>query len=157
MKVFKFLLTLAAFVLLPCAVYAEEGVILLLKSGKTVGFAFQDKPTICPRSTLIITSQTGEKVEYDYKDVQRFYWGDVQASSGIKQVKNGSVVFHLNDNGIKAEGLLKGERVSVYTVDGKIIASASSDSGQVLIPLFSSAKVFIVRTSTGITYKFVKR
>lgn len=157
MRVTKFLFVLAALVLLPYTMHAEEGVILLLKSGKSVGFAFQDKPAIFPGSTLVITSQKGAKVEYAYHDVQRFYWGDVSASSGITPVEKNKVVFHLTDDGITVEGLTKGECVSIYTIDGKAVASATSSNGNTSLRWSSSAKVFIVRTSSGECFKFVRQ
>lgn len=144
----------------PASLFAENGMMLELTNGQTVGFAFKDKPKITVGPTLVIESGDGTQVEYAYSDVRKFYWGDASSATGIGRTlspSKGNVVFHTTSDGISVEGLQKGVRVSVCTLDGRQVVSAvsSSDEGRVVLPL-DGKKLFVVRTSNGISYKIMK-
>ncbi len=157
----KLCMFMMAFALMPFVASASDGILLRLKSGKTIGFAFDSKPRVVTGNTLVIKSNDGNSVEYNFDEVQRLYWGDVSSSVGIADVQADAkkVVFNLTHDGITATGLQKGERVTVYTIAGVQVGQAVStkNNGCVNISLFSTnEKVLIVRTSSGANFKFVK-
>ena len=148
MKKLRFLILTTALIM-TIGVMGEEGVLLQLKNGSTVGFAFSDKPTMLIGSTLEIRANK-TVVNYDYNEVKRVYWGEVQPS-GISSAKdniNSSVVFRINTNGLSVSGLTKGERVSVYDTTGRLVTTAIStqDNGTLDLSLKTSNGIYIART-----------
>lgn len=146
---------------LPLAALADSGVLLLLKDGTTVGLTFSQKPKMVMGDELRLIADDGSELSYPYADVQRAYWDDVEAT-GIGSVANVSdgrhVVFRHTADGIEVTGLQKGGSVSVYGIDGTLVSAASAhhdnDALQLSLPAGHRA-VYIVRTSTGISYKLL--
>ena len=156
MKKLRFLILTTALIM-TIGVMGEEGVLLQLKNGSTVGFAFSDKPTMLIGSTLEIRANK-TVVNYDYNEVKRVYWGEVQPS-GISSAKdniNSSVVFRINTNGLSVSGLTKGERVSIYDTTGRLITTAIStkDNETLNLSLKTSNGIYIARIKSGISFKF---
>ena len=139
---------------------ADDGVILKLKNGKEVGFVFTSKPKIMPGSELSITTADGTSVSYNYAEVSSVVFGDV-TSTGIDDVSASpscDVVFRLLDGKVMVEGLPVGESVSVYNVGGQLFTSQKqTTSGGVLTLPLEGSGVLIVRTSTGVSYKVMKK
>ena len=158
MKKLRFLILTTALIM-TIGVMGEEGVLLQLKNGSTVGFAFSDKPTMLIGSTLEIRANK-TVVNYDYNEVKRVYWGEVQPN-GISSAKdniNSSVVFRINTNGLSVSGLTKGERVSIYDTTGRLITTAIStkDNETLNLSLKTSNGIYIARTQSGISIKFTR-
>lgn len=158
MKKLRYLI-LAAALMMTLGVMGEEGVLLQLKNGSIVGFAFSGKPTMVIGATLEIRA-TETTVSYDYNEVKRVYWGEVQPN-GISSAKdniNSSVVFRINTNGLSVSGLTKGERVSIYDTTGRLITTAIStkDNETLNLSLKTSNGIYIARTQSGISFKFTR-
>lgn len=136
-----------------------EGIVLLLRDGKTVGFALSAKPVITTGKELVVRTSLGE-LSYDYSEVQRVYWDKVSVT-GINSAKadvKGAVVFRITGGGIEASGLANGERLQLYTTDGVLIDSAENQSGgTAVLPLPEGKGAYIVRSSSGISYKFIRK
>ena len=135
----------------------EEGVLLQLKNGSIVGFAFSDKPTMLIGSALEIRAKK-TVVSYDYNEVKRVYWGEVQPNSisSAKDNVNSDVIFRINSNSLSVFGLSKGERVSIYDTTGRLITTAIStkDNETLNLSLKTSNCIYIARTKSGISFKF---
>ena len=157
MKKLRFLILTTALIM-TIGVMGEEGVLLQLKNGSTVGFAFSDKPTMLIGSTLEIRANK-TVVNYDYNEVKRVYWGEVQPN-GISSAKdniNSSVVFRINTNGLSVSGLTKGERVSIYDTTGRLITTAiSTKDNETLNLSLKTSGIYIARTQSGISFKFTR-
>ena len=126
MKKLRFLI-LSIVLFITLGVMGEEGVLLQLKNGSIVGFAFSDKPTMLIGSALEIRAKK-TVVSYDYNEVKRVYWGEVQPNSisSAKDNVNSDVIFRINSNSLSVFGLSKGERVSIYDTTGRLITTAIS-------------------------------
>ena len=126
MKKLRFLI-LSIVLFITLGVMGEEGVLLQLKNGSIVGFAFSDKPTMLIGSALEIRAKK-TVVSYDYNEVKRVYWGEVQPNSisSAKDNINSDVIFRINSNSLSVFGLSKGERVSIYDTTGRLITTAIS-------------------------------
>lgn len=149
------IIAFALWALLPTA-KADEGVILLLNDGSSVGFTFKEKPVITTAGTLTLSISTGERVSYDYKDVKYVYFDDI--STGIKDIQANvpqRVTFHMAARAIQIDGLSAGDRATVYTVGGQLVAEAVSDGTRLSISIPAEGhSVYIVKTSTGASFKF---
>lgn len=151
---------LAAAVLMSTAVMAEDGVIVKLKDGGEVGFVFSSKPNVAPGEELTISTADGTVVSYDYAEVRSVSFGEVTVT-GVDDVETSpscDVVFRLLDGRLTVEGLSAGASVSVYTVGGQLLTTEkqTADGAALSVPL-DARGVLIVRTSTGVSYKVMKK
>lgn len=147
----KALLLLAA--MLPLTSMADNGVLLKLKNGTEAGFAFSEKPVIYTDSVLTMRT-TREEVVYDYADVQRISIGDVATDiAGVKAGGKHGVNFKIAGHEIDVVGLGEGIQVSLYSADGKLIDKVVASGGTAVVRLPESDGVYIVSTSSGISYK----
>ena len=155
----RVVLFVAAFALSIIAM-ADDGVILKLKNGNEVGFVFSSKPCIATGTELNITTTDSCSIRYDYSEVRSITFGNV-SSTDIEDVTASQVcdiVFRLLDGKVIIEGLAADESVNLYNIGGLLLASQkqTANSGVLTLPLEASG-VFIIRTSTGVNYKVLKK
>ena len=149
----KALLT-AALALSSLTIHAEEGVILLLQDNSKVGFVFSQTPVIKTGATLEIKTSK-ENVTYDYSNVKSVYFGDVATTTIGSANTTVKSMFRLTSAGLEVEGLKQGEKISIYSIDGKLINTATATNGGACVTLpDSKSSVYVVRTSNGTSFKF---
>ena len=136
---------------------AEEGVILSLKDGTEVAFAFSSKPRLAMGEELAISTPDGMYVVYSYADVRNFRFGEftttgIDSAHGTKNTPD--VTFRISGGQLHVFGLLQGESVSVYDLAGCRLAmqKQTTDGSTLSVPL-NATGVLVVRTSTGISYR----
>lgn len=146
-------LLLMFLMLIATGIYAEDGVVLLLRNGNSVKFAFSEKPVMVTGRTLTMKT-TSETVDYNYTEIKRSYFGEITSSIDEVKGKNKSEsLFRMTPAGMEVTGLQQGEKVSVYTVGGKLVYSAKSTGSQLNINLPSDRQVYVVKTDNGVTFK----
>lgn len=155
------LLALFAFSL---SVFAgNPGVTFLLRSGQKVSFSFAEKPVVALSDKYLSVSVGGvERVSYAYADVQRVVVVDDVVSAIDNVVANDKsqhIVFSFSANVLNVSGLAVGERYSLYAIDGKLMLGEKADAdGKAAISLSSLQQgIYVVRTQSGISYKFFKK
>ncbi len=150
-----------AVLLLSCVLgaRAEEGVLLSLKDGTEVAFAFSSKPRLAMGGELTITVPDGTNVVYAYADVKNVRFGefvttDIDSASGTENTPD--VTFRISGGQLHVFGLPQGESVSVYDLAGRRVAmqKQTTDGCTLSIPLTATG-VLVVRTTTGISYRMV--
>lgn len=150
----RLLLPALCFALGGVAVMAENGVVLKLKDGSSVGFAFSAQPKIVMGSELTITDAAGLSVSYDYAEVQNFAWGEVEVT-GIDDARSANVcdvVFRHAAGIVTVSGLPAGALVSVHTLSGNIVSKKRSDGSDLSVTLPGKG-LYVVSTTTGASYK----
>lgn len=158
LKIFILALTL---LMIPLMGSAADGVRLLLKNGTTVDFAFADRPVVIAGSMLTVRTNN-LTVYYDYGEIQRIYFINDAVSSGIKGLNanvKSNITFCITEYGIDVYGLSKNVRVDIFTLNGTLVSSAKSESenGNVRLLLPMGQNVYIVKTSSGVKYKFIRK
>lgn len=160
-KTFSLLLALFAFSL---SVFAgSPGVTFLLRSGQEVSFSFAEKPVVALSDANLSVSVGGvERVSYAYADVQRVVVVDDVVSAIDNVVANDKsqhIVFSFSANVLNVSGLAVGERFSLYAIDGKLMLSEKANAeGKSAMNLSSLQQgIYVVRTQSGISYKFFKK
>lgn len=150
----RLLFSVLSFALSGVMVKAENGVILKLKDGTSVGFAFSAQPKIVMGRELTITDPTGSSVSYDYAKVQNYAWGDVEmtAIGDAKSDKSCDVVFRHATGIVTVSGLSVGSVVSVHNLSGFLVSKMQSDGTELCVPLPGKG-LYVVSTSTGASYK----
>lgn len=158
---FSLLLALFAFSL---SVFAgNPGVTFLLRSGQMVSFSFAEKPVVALSDANLSVSVGGvERVSYAYADVQRMVVVDDVVSAIDNVVANDKsqhIVFSVSANALNVSGLAVGERFSLNAIDGKLMLSEKADAdGKAAMNLSSLQQgIYVVRTQSGISYKFFKK
>lgn len=141
--------------------YGRQGVVLTLRSGKSVSFAFDRRPVIVTGSELTMQTGDGTSVSYAYDEVENVRWGEIDDLTSVvsdaAQPVGDNIVFRLRGDGIEAQGLAKGQSLTAYSIDGRVVASArAADNEPTFISLPEGKGVYVVRTSTGVSYKVAK-
>lgn len=145
--------------LLSCVlgVRAEESVILSLRNGTEVAFAFSTKPRLAMGEELTITAPDGTNVVYAFADVRNVRYGEfsgtgIDSAPGTENMPD--VTFRINCGQLHVFGLPQGESVSVYDLAGHRVAmqKQTTDGSTLSVPL-NATGVLVVRTSTGISYR----
>ncbi len=138
----------------------QPGIILRLRDGSTVGFALESKPKILPHSSSleIVTDKT--TVSYSYSNIASIYSGNVDGG-GIESPtidKKADVLFTIIDNSVEVSGLEAGETVTAYTSDGRSVCTARANAdNETLRMTMPSSGVYIIRTSGGVSFKFITK
>lgn len=160
-KNFTMLLALFAFSL---SVFAgNPGVTFLLRSGQEVSFSFAEKPVVALSDANLSVSVGGvERVSYAYAEVQRVVVVDDVVSAIDNVVANDKsqhVVFSFSANVLNVSGLAANESMALYATDGKLMLSEKANAeGKAAMNLSSLQQgIYIVRTQSGISYKFFKK
>ena len=138
---------------------ADEGVILSLKDGREVAFAFSAKPRLAFGEELKINAADGICVNYNYADVRNVRYGEI-IETGIDEVEHSGITydatFRISDGQLQVFGLPAGESVSVYDLNGHRVAMQKQvKDGTILSIILDSHGVFVIRTSNGISYKIL--
>lgn len=161
MKILKPLLFAVAMALLPLSLSAaDETVVLQLSNGQKVEFAFTDNPVIVTGPEQLVMRSAKGDVSYNYDAVQSITWSKTVSPTGISTVKADgatTVAFRMTDNGIEVTGLAKGETVSVYTVSGMQVAAVKSNGGTANVALPGGKGIYVIHTTSGISYKFIRK
>lgn len=139
--------------------WAEEGVILSLKNGSEIGFAFSSKPRLTMGTELTFTSSDGVSVSYAYAEVKNVRFGEFSVT-GIEDVETVAqtpdVSFRISAGTLMVSGLPVGENVRVYDLSGHLVAMQEQTAdGAVLSVLVPARGVLVVRTSNGISYRIL--
>lgn len=162
MKSIRLLLLSSLLALLPSlANAAEKAAFLNLTDGTTVGFFLSEDPVVYNTGDTIIVRSTKYAVKYALKDVRSITFGTMEAT-GIQDVTTSpeaDVNFRLSDAGLNVTGLPDGTRVALYNLSGAKVAESkvAGNGASLTLPSQGRPSVYIVRTSTGISYKLITK
>lgn len=161
MKTKLLLMILVMMVATTGVAYAQQGVVLTLRSGRTVSFAFDRRPVMVTGSELTMQTADGTSVSYAYDEVENVRWGEIDDLTKVvddaaqSSVRN--IVFRLCDGGIEAQGLVRGQTLTAYSIDGRVVSTVrAADTEPTILPLPEGKGVYVIRTSTGVSLKISK-
>lgn len=161
MKKLKYLIIVVMLAIAASAMAeTQPGIILRLKDGSTVGFTLESKPKIITHSETLEIYTDKTEVSYRYQEVKSIYSGNVDGG-GIESPtidKKADVLFTIIDNGVEVSGLDAGETVTAYTPDGRNVCTACANTdNEILRMAMPSSGVYIIRTSGGVSFKFITK
>ncbi len=138
------------------AMASSEGVNALMihgKSGEKVTILLDEKPKVRFQGNDLVVTTHMNVVNYASDDVVKFSYVSVDPNDVSNPGLLG-VVFAFDKGAVRMQNLPPYVRVSVYTVDGKLISSSMTDSkGCASLNLPESvASVYIVKTPSS-TFK----
>lgn len=126
------------------------------KSGENVTILLDEKPVVRFDGYDLVVTTHMNVVSYPSADVVKFTYVSV-APDGIRTPGLLDTVFSFEKESVRMANLSPQTRVSVYTVDGRLISSAMTDSSgcaSLRLPR-QSASVYVVKTST-VTFKIFR-
>lgn len=126
------------------------------KSGENVTILLDEKPVVRFDGYDLVVTTHMNVVNYPSADVVKFTYVNVDPTDVRKPDMLGTV-FSFEKESVKMTNLAPQSHVSVYTVDGRLISSAMTDSnGCASLKLSEqSASVYIVKTSS-VTFKILR-
>ena len=145
--VLSFLMTVVAL-----SSWAEDinAMMLHLASGKQVICLLDEKPIVTfSGDELKLTTHMNE-VSYQSADVLKFTYLCYDPTS-VNQVGAPQSMFSFRGNALSVEGAEPDSHISVYSVDGALVASAKTDkkgAASIILPE-QSGKVYVVKTSVA--------
>ena len=141
----------------------EPGVTFLFNDGKTASFLFSTQPKVTVGSEELTVSSTDvSSVSYTIANVQRFYFEENIATAIPKADAASSgnhPVFAYAGETVTVSGLKAGERVTVVSVNGKVLQNVQADSdGKASLHLGGvPAGVYVTSTEGGVSFKLLKK
>lgn len=138
--------------------FAEDvnAMMLHLASGKQVICMLDEKPVVTFGADELILTTHMNKVSYQSTDVVKFTYLRVDPT-GVSQVGMAQNMFSFNENTLSIAGAEPDTQISVYNVDGVLVASAMTNKkGAVTVTLpAQSGKVYVVKSSIA-NFKITK-
>lgn len=144
------------------AMAGETGVTFLFRNGKTASFAFASKPCIAMTAGGVsVTSTTESAAEYQFSDVQRYYFEEINADA-IRSVSADAAVtpvFRYSQGVMTVQGMKPGERISAATVSGSLVSTVKADEqGNARLDLSAMPQgMYVIATAGGVGCKIVKK
>jgi hypothetical protein len=143
---------------------ATPGVTLLFTNGNKASFAFASKPVIAMNGNeLTVTVADKSAANYQFADVQRFYFEDDVVETGVAKVEGAVAtqhpVFGYNDGVVTVSGMAAGEHITVATVNGSLVKAAKADNaGNTSLDLTGEPTgIYVVSTTSGVSFKLLKK
>ena len=140
-------------ILLSSMMYAQEknALIVKLQDGTENAFLLSKKPTVLIQDDKMLVTGI---VEFTYirSDISKFYFekidlDDPRISDGIESISKGNVtLYYVDGENVHISGLKDKTKVSVASLDGKIISTQKCDgTGSVTISLGNQPKgIYII-------------
>ena len=144
------LIAALAMLLLPTSMRASEQLLVLTQTnGKVTKFALTDNPVITYKGNDVIVTCGESVMQTSMADVMSvgFEKGETTGIEAPKAVSEPQTTFSFGQAGF--EGLQSGERVMVYSIDGKVISTIKADAdGHAQVDISNlQTGVYILRTA----------
>lgn len=126
---------------------------LWMASGKQVSCFLSERPVVTFQGEDLVLTTHMNVVSYAAKDVLKFTYSYMEGD-GIASLTGEATNFHFDGNKITAHKLDPESEVSVYSVDGILLATVKTDkSGSAVITIpVTAGNICVIKTSSA-TFK----
>ena len=129
----------------------QNALIVKLQDGTENAFLLSEKPTVLIQDDKMLVTGIVE-VTYIRSDISKFFFekidlDDPRIPDGIESISKGNVtLYYVDGENVHISGLKDKTKVSVASLDGKIISTQKCDeAGNVTIPLGNQSKgIYII-------------
>lgn len=140
-KILLLLVAVVAAFQFASAAYTNDDLVIETKDGNTVSYHLKDRPVVTFEATDLVLTVSDVAVKYPVADLKGIHFaGEI---TSVSNVKVSDIAFSVSGSEIAANGLAKGEKLEVYTIDGKAVAASVVDAQ-------GAAAVDISGLSTGV-------
>ena len=151
--VLLFLLLIASSLL----AFSENALRIHTKSGNDVTILLEELPIVTFLNEDIVVATQMNEIHYSASEITKFTYTNVSIS-GIDENKKIGTLFVWGENDLKAFNLSPQTNVSLYTIEGKLVACGKTNSkGYIHLSFTKSAKSVYILKSESITFKIYKR
>lgn len=135
----------------------RQALMLRFADSSTASYILDEKPEVgFADGKLTVTSPT-VSTSYDQSAVKEFYF-DYVIPTSISSVAEGKFTFVYNDNGIMKISGAKSATATLYTVDGKKVASYAVNDGCVSVPMYRmQTGVYVLKLDNGQSFKVTNK
>ena len=135
----------------------QQCVVVETKAGQRMDYLLSEQPRIVHNDATVTLTTTNATVEFQTSEVAKVYVSTSIVTT-LKDVKNNSDKVRISDDMVSLAGYSPSEKVSLYTIDGKLLAQYAADGqGRLVISLSQlRAGIYIIKTKQQ-SVKFTKK
>lgn len=136
---------------------ADEKLYVEYKDGSVFSYVLANKPEVTFQEANIIVTAPEIADTHKMVDVKQFLFS---LPTSIEKVNAGEHrLTYTNNNAVRLEGFKAGSTVSVYDINGVLMAETIIDKdGNVVVSLDGmAAGLYVIATAEGKSYKIIKR
>lgn len=153
----KFVLLFLLLIVSSLLAFSENALKIHTKSGNDITILLEELPIVTFLGEDIVVTTHMNEIHYSASEVTKFTYTSVDIS-GIEDNKKVSTLFMWEENDLKAFNLSPQTKVSLYTIEGKLIAfGTTNDKGYIHLPLTTIDNSVYILKSESITFKIYKR
>lgn len=137
--------------------FSENALKIHTKSGDDITILLEELPIVTFLGEDVVVATHLNEIHYSASEVTKFTYANVDIS-GIDENKKIGTLFIWEENDLKAFNLSPQTKVSLYTIEGKLVAfGTTNDKGYIHLPLTTVANSVYILKSEPITFKIYKR
>ena len=153
----KYVLLFLLLIASPLLAFSENALRIHTKSGNDVTILLEELPIVTFLNEDIVVATHMNEIHYSASEITKFTYTNVSIS-GIDENKKIGTLFVWGENDLKAFNLSPQTNVSLYTIEGKLVACGKTNSkGYIHLSFTNSAKSIYILKSESITFKIYKR
>ena len=140
------------------SVVSDQKLVVWMKSGKKVYYDLTDRPETTFASGKLILTTDRTTISYNLSDVIKYTYEGTLLALAPSRIKDGSIRYSQGRDSMQFDGLSEGERIELYSEDGRFLSLQEAQGGEPAIVSFSSMPEgnYIVKVREA-NYKFQKR
>ena len=127
------------------------------KSGSFVTILLEEQPKVTFEGNDVVLTTHMNVVNYPSAEIVKLTYLDVKDATGIDNFKSFGVVFSFNNDVVKIQNLVSQTKVSLYTVEGVLVASGMTDAkGSISLPMPKGTQTCMIVKTPSLTLKIRK-
>lgn len=127
------------------------------KSGSFVTILLEEQPKVTFEGNDVVLTTHMNIVNYHSDEIVKLTYLDVKDATGIDNFNSFGVVFSFNNDVVKIQNLVSQTKVSLYTVEGVLVASGMTDAkGGISLPMPKGTQTCMIVKTPSLTFKIRK-
>lgn len=127
------------------------------KSGTFVTILLDEQPKVTFDGNDVVLTTHMSVVNYPSTEIVKLTYLDVKDATGIDNFNSFGVVFSFNNDVVKIQNLVSQTKVSLYTVEGVLVASGMTDAkGDISLPMPKGTQTCMIVKTPSLTLKIRK-
>ena len=127
------------------------------KSGTFVTILLDEQPKVTFDGNDVVLTTHLSVVNYPSTEIVKLTYLDLKNATGIDNFTSSGVVFSFNNDVVKIKNLVSQTKVSLYTVEGVLVASGMTDAkGGISLPMPKGTQTCVIVKTPSLTFKIRK-
>lgn len=135
----------------------EHALVVNYHDGTKISYLLSSRPHISYTKQNVVISANDTELSVSRTEVRSLAFEECAAGIVAPSSSTDCPTFSVEGDVLRVSGLASGSIVNVYGLDGCLLRTATTDySGNAAVPLPSSVRLFVVKTSVA-SFKVVKK